>query len=291
MKNGLTMTIVFEANTANYGEGFSNISQMKALTRGDYKEYPYISRQALRYNMIEQLNWNNTPVSGEKGVVQFSNDTTIKDYPEIDLFGYMKTAKKSDNGDTKKRNAVVRLSHAIGLEPYKGDMDYLTNMGLSNRGSKKMDNSIALSEIQKSFYSYTITIDLDLVGVDKNDEIEITKEEKSKRITDFLSTIEFLYRDIKGRRENLSPVFVIGGLYTRRNPFFMNCLSLEERNLKIEAIKDLLNIDIIKENTLVGLANGIFNNEKEMKETLSPITIHEFFESIQKEVKEYYEVN
>ena len=183
MKNGLTITIVFEANTANYGEGFSNISQMKVLTRGDYKEYPYISRQALRYNMIEQLNWNNTPVSGEKGVVQFSNDTTIQDYPEIDLFGYMKTAKKTEEGSTKKRNAVVRLSHAIGLEPYKGDMDYLTNMGLSTR-KENINNSIALSELQKSFYAYTITIDLDLIGIDENDKIEIPSTSSSKRHKD-----------------------------------------------------------------------------------------------------------
>ena len=35
MKNkGLTMTIVFEAESANYGEGYNNITTLKKLTRG-----------------------------------------------------------------------------------------------------------------------------------------------------------------------------------------------------------------------------------------------------------------
>ena len=290
MRNGLTITMVFEVTSANYGEGFSNVTQMKMMTRGDYKEYPYISRQALRYNMIEQLKWNNTPIE-DKGVAQFAPNASIKDYPEIDLFGYMKTAKKKDeNGNTFKRNAVVRLSHAIGLEAYKGDMDYLTNMGLSNRG-KGLDNSIAMSEIQKSFYTYTISIDLDLVGIDANDNTNLSAEERAKRVCDFLSAVEFLYRDIKGRRENLAPVFAIGGIYDRKNPFFMNSISLEEKNLKLDAILDLLKMDEIKNYTRVGLAHGIFANENEIESTLPCISIHEFFQNLKKDVEEYYEGN
>ena len=31
--------------------------------------------------------------------------------------------------------------------------------------------------------------------------------------------MQYLYRDIKGRRENLSPLFVIGGRYSRKIRF------------------------------------------------------------------------
>ena len=91
MKNkGLTITVVFIANSANYGEGFGNITTLKKLTRGDGSSYSYISRQALRYNIVEQLGYNNTPVkamgSGSKTVVQFAPNATIAEYPEIDLF-------------------------------------------------------------------------------------------------------------------------------------------------------------------------------------------------------------
>ena len=52
MKHGLTVTLVFEASSLNYGEGMGNISVLKHLTRADRQQYTYISRQALRYSMI-----------------------------------------------------------------------------------------------------------------------------------------------------------------------------------------------------------------------------------------------
>ena len=224
-KKGLTISIIFEAESANYGDSIRNTSVLKKIVRKDNKNYSYISRQALRYSIVKLLGWDNTPIeakgSGSQKVAQFAPDATIKEYPEIDLFGYMKTSE-GDSANT--RNAVVRLSNAISLEEYKGDTDYLTNMGLAKRNN--LDNSIVKSEIHRSFYGYTISIDLDLVGIDK--EMEISNEEKAKRINDLLEAVEYLYRDIRGRRENLAPVFVIGGIYNRKNPYFEHRLSLKK---------------------------------------------------------------
>ena len=113
-KNGLTMTIVFVAESANYGEGLGNISNIKKMTRGNASQYSYISRQAIRYNIVQQAEWDNTPVEDKSGVVQFAPSATIEDYPEIDLFGYMKTMAKDDNarGGASTRSAVARLSNA-----------------------------------------------------------------------------------------------------------------------------------------------------------------------------------
>lgn len=61
-KNGLTVTMVFLAEGANYGEGFGNVTTLKKMTRGDHQQYSYISRQAMRYNLMQQLEWDNTPV-------------------------------------------------------------------------------------------------------------------------------------------------------------------------------------------------------------------------------------
>lgn len=41
-RNGLTITIVFLAESANYGEGVGNISTLKKMTRGNYEQYSYI---------------------------------------------------------------------------------------------------------------------------------------------------------------------------------------------------------------------------------------------------------
>ncbi len=291
-RDGLTLSIILKAESANYGEGYRNLTVLKKMMKGE-KTYTYISRQALRYNIIDQLKWNNTPVeaqgSGESKVVQFSPTATIKDYPEIDLFGYMKTTSKNDDskGGAQTRSAVVRLSNAISLEPFEGDMDYLTNMGLASR--EGLNNAIAQSEIHHSYYGYTITIDLDRIGIDGT--IEISNAERAKRVVDFLKTVEFLYRDIRGRRENLSPLFIIGGLYERKNPYFEHRLMVEQNNLNIEPIEELLLIDEIKKNTHIGLLNGIFTNSKEIEKKLNTKTIHQVFENLEKEVKDYYESN
>lgn len=296
---GLTLSIIFEAESANYGEGFGNISSLKKMSRGDGYSYSYISRQALRYNIIEQLKWNDTPVSDADKVVQFEKDASIKDYPEIDFFGYMKTGKNSPNGSSNTRASTVRLSNAVALENYNSDLDFLTNMGLAKR--KNLDNAIAQSEIHKSYYAYTITIDLDRVGIDEiitkyNQGEEPTKErkeidasEKAKRVNDLLKILKTLYRDIRGRRENLSPIFVIGGVYNIKNPFFENRLRVNKNNLDIETLLNTMDIDKeVKDNTEVGYIGNIFNNSKDIEEKLKPKSISKFFDYLNKEVNKYY---
>ena len=95
---GLTITAIFEAESANYGEAIGNVASLKKVARNNGEQYSYISRQAIRYNIIEQLGEPLAKVSaegaGEKKVIQFDKDATIKDYPEIDFFGYLKTEKE-----------------------------------------------------------------------------------------------------------------------------------------------------------------------------------------------------
>ncbi len=296
---GLTLSIIFEAESANYGEGFGNISSLKKMSRGDGYSYSYISRQALGYNIREQLKWNNTKVAIDKKVVQYDKKSSIKDSPEIDLFGYMKTGDNSINGVSNTRSAVVRLSNAIALENYNSDLDFLTNMALAKRGN--FENMIAQSEIHKSYYAYTITIDLDRVGIDevikeykkgeepKKEIIEVEKSERAKRVNDFLKILKTLYRDIRGRRENLTPIFIIGGVYNIKNPFFENRLKVEKNKLIIETIKDTLKMDEeISKNTICGLIDSIFSNTEEIKKELNPKSISEVFDYLNEEVNKYY---
>lgn len=284
-RNGLTISIIFEAQSANYGEGIGNISQLKKMTKADGEIYSYISRQALRYNMINQMNCDNTPVE-DAGVAQFAPKTTIEDYPEIDLFGYMKTSSKKSEGEQKTRMAVVRLSNAISLERYNSDLDFLTNMGLAKRAG--INNAIAQSEIHNSLYTYSITIDLDQVGKDSNDNISLAKEEKARRVKLLLETVQFLYRDIKGRRENLAPIFIVGGVYGRKNPYFEGRIALHNGALDVDMITAVIeSSEDTKTNTIIGYLKGKLKNSEEIN-TLNPISIAEFFQKIKKEVEDYY---
>ena len=286
---GLTMTFIFDAESANYGEGVGNVTSLKKISRDGGRAYTYISRQALRYNIINQMGCDNTPLDLYKDVIQFAPDATIKDYPEIDLFGYMKTIKP-----IRTRPAVTRLSNAIALETFNADLDFLTNKNLLDRynedvSKKKNGSNISQSEIHKSYYSYTITIDLDKVGIDKNDKIEIENSEKAERVKKLLDAVKFLYRDIKGRRENLSPIFAIGGVYSIKNPFFENRVKCYNNMINIEAIKSVLNLDKeISDNTNVGLINGIFRNNDELINELNAIDMSELFDKIKGEVDAYY---
>lgn len=299
-KKGITLTIIFKAQSLNYGEGIGNISELKKLSRGDGSIYTYASRQALRYDIArlgnKMFNWNLEVVDKSKGTIQFKDELTIEDSEEMDLFGYMKTSKKTDdeNGCSSIRSAAVRLSNAISLEDYKSDMEFLTNKGLADR-IKEFPN-IANVEQHLSFYTYTITIDLEKVGEDGN--IKLSSDEKVKRVNELLEIVKILNREIRGREENLSPLFVIGGIYEINSPFFLGRIKLDAKEgkyeINTEILKDTATLKLgdkeILKDTYVGLVKNEFANEKEVQAIFEDKTlnIQEFFENLENEVKEYY---
>lgn len=286
---GLSITMIFEAESANYGEAVGNVASLKKMSRDKGEQYTYISRQALRHNIGEQLGELYAPVkaegSGDKKVIQFSEEATIDKYPEIDFFGYLKTEKGTGG---KKRSAKVRLSNAISLETFKGDLDFLTNKGLADRLGEDMN--IAQAEIHRSYYRYTIVADLEQIGIDEVYEMEISKEEKARRVMKLLDTMAFLYRDIRGRREDLKPIFAIGGVYDIKNPIFQNVLDIKDNRIIVNQIEGVL-YDNIKADTYCGLIEGKFDNDNEIKSKLEAITMPEFFKVLKEKVVEYYEGN
>lgn len=294
---GLTVTIVFQASSANYGESLGNVAPLKKLTRGDGQQYSYISRQAIRYNIVQQLSEKEATLeaegSGDKKVIQFAKDASIKDFPEIDFFGYMKTEKGTNSSI---RSARVRLSNAISQEPYEGDTDFLTNMALAQRirkatGDNTIHNNIAQSEIQHSYYVYTLTIDLDQIGIDDNDGTNLDASEKNRRVAKLLDVIQYLYRDIRGRREDLKPLFIIGGVYDIKNPVFENAVKVKDAKIDIESIQSVLDDPRVKDNTNIGFVNGAFDNSQEIKNKLNAVTVAKFMTDLKKKVAEYYEGN
>jgi CRISPR-associated protein Cst2 len=285
MSKALSMTIVFEGNSLNYGEGIANISELKKFHRANGDVYSFASRQSLRYDIVrlgnQLYNWNLDTVDKTSGVVQFKKDVTIQDSVEMDLFGYLKTGQKS-----QKRAAVVRLSHAISLEPYKGDLEFLNNMGLASRIDE--NPNLANIEQHESLYTYTITIDLRRIGVDE--DVELANEQKVERLQQFLDIVKFLNRDIRGRQENLSPLFVIGGVYDIANPFFLGKVRLDDRNgqraIDIRPVQSVMEQTFagrsIGEQTYIGLVDGIFSNETVYRDTFgdSVLSIENFFKTI-----------
>lgn len=314
-KKGLTLSIIFEADSANYGEGYGNVSALKRISRADGNSYTYISRQALIFSLKNNLGWLNTETAAQGKVAQYTWDSNIKESPEIDLFGYMKTKSKdktksknkdkkvtededeNKKGEQKIRAAVVRFSNAISLENYSGDMEFGTNLSLANRTPDKKGLLPYNAEIHKSYYAYTVTVDLDLVGVDKNDGINLQKDniqECKDRIIKLLEGIEFLHREIKADSKNMNPIFAIGGIYNIKNPFFANRLELSEyKKLNISLIKEILD-SINSKNmgkTYIGCLLEKFSNGNEIKSELKSESIVNFFNKLREEVNNYYASN
>lgn len=297
-KKGLTISIIFKAQSMNYGEGIGNISELKKLSRGDGSTYTFASRQALRYDIArlgnKMFNWNLEVVDKSKGTIQFKDELNIKDSQEMDLFGYMKTIKKGENDDggSNIRSAAVRLSHAISLEEYKSDIEFLNNKGFADR----INDFPNLANIEQhlSYYTYTITIDLEKIGVDG--DIVLDNQIKAQRVKELLEIIKVLNREIRGREENLSPIFVIGGIYKLNSPFFLGRIKLNGKNggfyIDTEMLKDAMTLKLgeesIEEDTNVGILKNSLKNEEEILENFKTMNIQEFFEDLENKVDEYY---
>lgn len=245
----------------------------------------------MREQLHEPIAGVSTSGSRNKKAIQYVKEATIDKFMEVDFFGYLKT-EKNTNG--LKRSAKVRVSNAISLDTYKGDLDFLTNKGLADRINENMN--IAQSEIHKSLYKYTVVVDLDEIGIDSADEenkIELPNNEKNRRVNKLLDVISTLYRDIRGRREDLKPLFIIGGVYDIKNPFFQNIVDVKEHNIDFSQIRDGVASDIAKD-TQVGIVKGKFQNGSIAEEELQNFhvtSISEFFNLLKKKVTDYYESN
>jgi CRISPR-associated protein Cst2 len=117
-----------------------------------------------------------------------------------------------------------------------------------------------------------------------------------------LDVLKVLNRNIKGRMENLNPLFSIGGVYNVKNPFFLGRLKVrynrETRKYLLETsiISSVLDMSFngkkIKDNSYIGVVDGYWENEKEIKELLPKkvFNINDFFEALKNQVNQYYGV-
>ena len=301
---GLTVSVIFDAMSLNYGESTGNISELKKLSRSN-EFLSYASRQAIRYDIYRMLKElfsidsnKEEPLTANQEVVQFKPEANIKEYVEADLFGYMKTEK---NKGALTRSAVIRITPAISLEPMFLDVEFGTNLNFAQRAGTN-PNPFQF-EHHSSLYSYTITIELDRVGEDPNDNISIEPSEKAKRVNMVLDVLKVLNRNIKGRMENLNPLFAIGGVYNIKNPFFLGRLKIkynrETRKYLLETpiissiLETSFNGENIKDNSHIGIVSGYWENEEEIKNLLVKERVHsinDFFESLKKRVNDYYGV-
>ena len=141
-------------------------------------------------------------------------------------------------------------------------------------------------EYDKSLKKYSITIDLDRIGVDENYNAEANSEEKIYRVNALLDTVKTLTMVVRGNLDNAEPVLIVGGIGDRKTHYFDNVVQMENLRLKLgDDLKKKLS-----EGYKLGLIEGYnFENEDQIKSELNPISIEYFFDNLYEEVRAYYE--
>lgn len=324
---GLTLTIITgKATSLNYGETVGNVSVLKKLTLADGSQITYISDKAIKYDMRrkgkEEKGWklldekikeyverNKRNKKALKVDVDSFGKELVKNYEEFDLFGGLFTKGLFTNlkvelsyGDSVKRVCPVKVTYAFSVSKFSGDMNFLNNIDAYNRYIKHIEDkpqAIANSEEHSSHYVYTVTIDLDRIGVwekeDGSKDLILDDGVRAKRVSDLLDIVKTLDRQIKGRWENLSPVFVIGGVFSAKHPFFINGVEAKEENGKIwinvNRLRECAELVPERDKLVVGMLSGTFTNEEEIRNAFKTQTINEAFERLKDQVREHYGVS
>jgi len=234
----IVLDIVFYGSSLNYDwGGGTNYQELKKITKWDGRQYVLVSRYALRYSILHWANrmfpdsWKLADKEAltiekdgnKRGVAHPKKDLIdekkILEYPEFDLFGFM-IAKKGGDEAALTRVSPVKISHALSMTPTNIDSHTMANLDMVRRAGETGSNPTTIEE-KTDFYIYNITIDVDRVGKylkkEHNDEkignIEINPTLAKERIAQLVDAVLNLKRDIKGRREDLSPWLMIVGLY------------------------------------------------------------------------------
>lgn len=288
-KNNLTLTVVMNS-TANYGESLGNISSIQKV-RINGKTYSARSMESMKYALMNKAGFYDELESEAYKSVAIKlvdEEHNIRNCRELEA-GYMCV------GNGIKRNSSFRITPAIAITPFSGDIQFHNNLGLATKVAKTEGFNVQEKskdaglmpynyEFEKCTRIYSITIFLDEIGEDENFNISLSNEEKAQRVIDILNAIKDLEMEVKGSLDNAEPLFIIGGLSERKSHVFENLVKIEDNNVVIS--------DELKEKCEEGYHAGImscaFNNTEDVKNKLNATSVNKFFELLEKEVNEYF---
>lgn len=290
MKNtALTLTVIANM-TSNYGESLGNISSVQKVYR-EGKEYATRSRESLKNAICVQAGLYDdlqTSVDGaiQKLVTKDINAATCKALEG----GYMSTKDV-----TYIRNSSFYLTDAVSAEPFISDALFHNNLYLATNFAKANGLNVQNNskdcglmpyqyEYDKSIKIYSITIDLEKVGVDHNFDAEASNEEKCSRVLSIIDAVENLSLVVKGNLDNAEPIFIVGGLSPRKTHMFENAVKVVGKNLVVEPIKEKLDMGF----SCGLMRNGQLGNEDEIIRELNPTTVPKFFNQLREDIKAYF---
>lgn len=294
MKNikALTLTVVSKM-TSNYSESLGNIASVQKVFQNG-KIYSIRSKESIKNAIMVQSGMYEDLEVQVDGVTQkkVSQELNATNNRALEG-GYMNASKQG----TYIRNSSFYFTDAISCNEFVSETRFHNNLYLATKFA--LDNNLNLQdnakatglmpyqyEYDKSLKVYSLTIDLEMIGKDKNFTTEeASNEEKADRVNSILTAVENLSLVVKGNLDNAEPLFVVGGLSNRKTHYFENVVQVTGN--KLDLSDELL--DRINDNYKVGLLRGqTFNNENEIIEKLNPVTVAKFFDDLREDVIKYY---
>lgn len=297
-KKALTLTVVANM-TSNYSENIGNIANVQKVFKNG-KVYTIRSRESLKNALMVQsglyddlqtsLDDSKKKVVVQKNVNEKLNAANCRALEG----GYMNTM-----GTTYIRNSSIYVTDAISCESFVNEPRFHNNLYLASNyaqanGLNVQNNADKVGlmpyqyEYDKGLKCYSVTIDLEMVGKDKNFDMEASPKEKAERVIMLLNAIENLSLVVKGNLDNAEPIFVVGGLSERKTHYFENVVHVEKDCLELSG--DLVH----KKNQgfYAGLLRGnMLLNEAEIERKLETMEIADFFQKLIEEIQEYFDVN
>ena len=292
MKRAVTLTIVANM-TSNYSEGLGNISSVQKIFKEQHV-YAVRSRESLKNAICVQAGLYDdleTSVDGaaQKLVSAEKNAATCRALEG----GYMSTKEL-----TYIRNSSFYLTDAIACDAFVNETRFHNNLYLASNQAKANGFSLQVKgnaekaglmpyqyEYDKSMKVYSLTIDLEMVGKDENFQAEAEPEEKADRVLRILEAVRSLSLVVKGNLDNAEPLFIAGGLSERKTHYFENVVRVKRGALAItQDLKDKLSEDF----SCALLRGDNFSNEDEIVKELDPLSMKQFFEQLEEQVKSWY---
>ncbi len=138
-----------------------NVTRVKKFRKGG-KSYPYVSPQAWRYwwrkTLEEHFKWELSPLFREQKQV-FTAANPIE-YPDDDIFGYMRAFKKGNTNITVTRVSPLKNTPLISLLPDRSSVTVDEGYASRHEGDPVPYSQEFYSTVLKGAFS----LDLDAVG-------------------------------------------------------------------------------------------------------------------------------
>lgn len=292
MKKSITITVLANM-TSNYSEGLGNIGSVQKVYK-NRKTYATRSRESLKNAIMDQSGMYDDLQTSVDGATQklASPELNVSNCRALEG-GYMNTT-----GTTYVRNSSFYLTDAISCDSFINETRFHNNLYLANNFAQANDINLQENakkaglmpyqyEYDKSLKNYSLTIDLEMIGVDKNFQEEASNEEKANRVIMLLDAVANLSLVVKGNLDNAEPLFIVGGLSERKTHYFENVVRVQNENLILS--RDLK--EKIEEGFYSGLLQGgTFDNEMDIIKELNPMSMKMFFAKLKDEVRQYYDI-